>query len=54
MALAARTKVKACYHTHSGALMGNNAAGLRAMLADLDPHHVGAFLDTGHTAIPKC
>ena len=50
-ALAARTKVKACYHTHSGATMGNNAAGLRAMLADLDPHHVGAFLDTGHTAI---
>ena len=50
-ALAAKTKVKACYHTHSGATMGNNAAGLRAMLADLDPHHVGAFFDTGHTAI---
>ena len=50
-ALAARTKVKACYHTHSGSTMGNNAAGLRAMLADLDPHHVGAFFDTGHTAI---
>jgi sugar phosphate isomerase/epimerase len=50
-ALAAKTKVKACYHTHSGSMLGNNAAGLRAMLADLDPHHVGAFLDTGHTAI---
>ena len=50
-ALAAKTKVKACYHTHSGSMMGNNAAGLRAMLTDLDPHHVGAFLDTGHTAI---
>ena len=49
--LAAKTKVKACYHTHSGSTMGNNAAGLRAMLADLDPHHVGVFLDTGHVAI---
>lgn len=50
-ALAARTRVKACYHTHSGSMMGNNAAGLRAMLAGLDPHHVGAFFDTGHTAV---
>ena len=50
-ALAAKTKVKACYHTHSGTTMGNNAAGLRSMLADLDPHHVGVFFDTGHTAI---
>jgi sugar phosphate isomerase/epimerase len=49
--LAARTKVKACYHTHSGAMMGNNAAGLRLLLAELDPHHVGAFVDTGHTAV---
>jgi sugar phosphate isomerase/epimerase len=49
--LAARTGVRACYHTHSGAYLGNNAAGLRSLLTDLDPHHVGAFLDTGHTAI---
>ena len=27
------------------------AAGLRLLLADLDPHHVGAFVDTGHTAV---
>ena len=49
--LAERTKVRACYHTHSGANLGNNAAGLRLLLADLDPHHVGAFVDTGHTAV---
>lgn len=49
--LAERTRVKACYHTHSGNYLGNNAASLRLLLQDLDPHHVGAFLDTGHTAI---
>lgn len=49
--LAARTKVKACYHTHSGNYLGNNAASLRLLLDGLDPHHVGAFLDTGHTAV---
>lgn len=49
--LAQRTGVKACYHTHSGNELGNNAAGLRLLLHDLDPHHVGAFVDTGHTAI---
>jgi sugar phosphate isomerase/epimerase len=49
--LAEATKVKACYHTHSGMYLGNNAAALRLLLQDLDPHHVGAFLDTGHTAV---
>lgn len=49
--LAAKTGVRACYHTHSGNYLGNNAAGLRSLLTDLDPHHVGAFFDTGHTAI---
>jgi sugar phosphate isomerase/epimerase len=49
--LAERTKVKACYHTHSGNNLGNNAASLRMLLADMDPHHVGAFFDTGHTAV---
>jgi sugar phosphate isomerase/epimerase len=49
--LAEKTKVKACYHTHSGNNLGNNAASLRLLLHDLDPHHVGVFLDTGHTAI---
>ncbi len=49
--LAEATKVKACCHTHSGSYLGNNAASLRLLLQDLDPHHVGAFLDTGHTAV---
>lgn len=49
--LAERTRVRVCYHTHSGNYLGNNAAGLRLLLRDLDPHHVGAFLDTGHTAV---
>jgi sugar phosphate isomerase/epimerase len=50
-ALAEKTKVRVCYHTHSGNNLGNNAASLRLLLQDLDPHHVGAFVDTGHTAI---
>jgi sugar phosphate isomerase/epimerase len=49
--LAARTGVRVCYHTHSGANLGNNAAAARLLLQDIDPHHVGAFLDTGHTAV---
>ncbi|MBY0522310.1 MAG: sugar phosphate isomerase/epimerase [Gemmataceae bacterium] len=49
--LAAKTGVRACYHTHSGNYLGNNCACLRLLLQDLDPHHVGAFVDTGHTAI---
>jgi sugar phosphate isomerase/epimerase len=49
--LAEKTKVKACYHTHSGNNIGNNAAGIRLLMHDLDPHHVGVFLDTGHTAV---
>lgn len=49
--LASATKVKACYHTHSGKMLGNNAASLRLLLQDSDPHHLGAFFDTGHTAI---
>jgi sugar phosphate isomerase/epimerase len=49
--LAADTGVRVCYHTHSGNMLGNNAAGLRLLLADLDAHHAGAFFDTGHTAV---
>jgi sugar phosphate isomerase/epimerase len=49
--LAEQAKVRACYHTHSGNYLGCNAAGLRLLLQDLDPHHVGAFVDTGHTAV---
>jgi sugar phosphate isomerase/epimerase len=49
--LAAKTGVRACYHTHSGSYLGNNGAALRLLLHDLDPHHVGAFVDTGHVAV---
>jgi sugar phosphate isomerase/epimerase len=49
--LAEKWKVHAYYHTHSGANIGNNAASLRWLLQDFDPHHIGAYLDTGHTVI---
>jgi L-ribulose-5-phosphate 3-epimerase len=49
--LAEEFKVRACVHTHSGNYLPNNCATLRLLLQDLDPHHVGAFVDTGHTAV---
>lgn len=49
--LAEKTGVKACYHTHSGANLGSNGSGLRLLLANTDPHHVGAYVDTGHLAL---
>src|SRR5262249_3622500 len=49
--LAAKTGVKCCYHTHSGNYLGSNGAGLHLLLQDLDPHCLGAFVDTGHTGI---
>ncbi len=49
--LAQQTKVKAVYHTHSGTTIGNNAVSLKELLTDFDPHHVGAFADTGHLAV---
>jgi sugar phosphate isomerase/epimerase len=49
--LGERVGVKACVHTHSGNNLGNNAAALRLLLDGLDPHHIGAYLDTGHTAV---
>ena len=49
--LAKATGVKACYHTHSGPMIGCHGLGLRSLLEGSDPHHVGAFLDTGHLGI---
>jgi sugar phosphate isomerase/epimerase len=49
--VAASHKVKVLLHTHSGAMLGNNAAGARVLLEGLDAHHVGAYFDTGHTAV---
>lgn len=50
-ALAKKTGVKSCYHTHSGNFLGANCGMLRLMLQDLDPHHTGVFADTGHLAV---
>lgn len=49
--LAAKTNVRALYHTHSGNNLGGNGSALRLLLADVDPHHIGAFVDTGHVAV---
>jgi sugar phosphate isomerase/epimerase len=49
--LAEKSGVRVCYHTHSGPILGNNCASLRMLLEDSDPHHVGAYVDTGHTAV---
>jgi L-ribulose-5-phosphate 3-epimerase len=49
--LAEDHKVRACVHTHSGNNIPNNCATMRMLLQDLDAHHVGAFVDTGHTAV---
>jgi sugar phosphate isomerase/epimerase len=49
--LAEEFKVKACVHTHSGNNIPNNCALMRMLLNDMDAHHVGAFVDTGHTAV---
>lgn len=50
-ALAAKTGVKVCYHTHSGSNLGSNCEGQRTLLEPFDPHHVGSYVDTGHQAI---
>ena len=49
--LAEQSKLRVCCHTHSGANIGNNCASMRLLLQDLDPHHVGAYVDTGHTMV---
>ncbi len=49
--LAARTGVKAVYHTHSGSVLGSNCAGLTHLLRDFDPEHLGAYVDMGHMAV---
>jgi sugar phosphate isomerase/epimerase len=49
--LAKKTNVRALYHTHSGAHLGSNGESMRTLLVDLDPHFIGAYIDTGHQAI---
>jgi sugar phosphate isomerase/epimerase len=49
--LAQKSGVRAVYHTHSGSNIGSNCEGMRVLLADMDPHYVGAFVDTGHQTV---
>lgn len=49
--LSEATRVKTCYHTHSGLNLGNNGASLKDLLLGRNPHHMGAFADTGHLAL---
>lgn len=49
--LSRRTGVQTMYHTHSGQCLGSNCAGMRHLLHDNDPKHVGAYVDLGHLAI---
>ena len=43
--------VQVCYHTHSGNLLGLNAAALMHLLQGRDPAYIGAYLDPGHFAV---
>ncbi len=50
--LAEKTKVRALYHTHSGANIGNNAASLRWLLLDSRRASTsGGYVDTGHMVV---
>lgn len=52
--LAQSTGVRACYHTHTGTYIGSNCAGQRELLADLDPHSIGSYVDTMHQTLGGC
>lgn len=52
--LAEKHGVKVCVHTHSGNYLGANGGVLRMLLQEVDPHHVGAYADTGHLAVNGC
>ena len=49
--LSRRYGVQTCCHTHSGACLGSNCAGLMQLIADFAPDEVGAYLDFGHMAL---
>ena len=55
-ALAKKYGVKLMYHTHSSDeegpnYMGSNASNLMHVIKDLDPKHIGAFLDPAHLRV---
>ena len=49
--LSRRFGVQTCCHTHSGACLGSNCAGLMQLIADFEPAEVGAYPDFGHMAL---
>ena len=49
--LAARHRVKVCYHTHSRGNLGLNAGMLAHLLRGFDPALIGAYLDPCHLLI---
>ena len=49
--LAARYRVKVCYHTHSRGNLGLNAGMLAHLLRGFDPALIGAYLDPCHLLI---
>ena len=49
--LAARYRVKVCYHTHSRGNLGLNAGMLAHLLRGFDPARIGAYLDPCHLLI---
>ena len=49
--LAARYRVKVCYHTHSRGNLGLNAGMLAHLLRGFDPSLIGAYLDPCHLEI---
>lgn len=49
--LAAKHGITALFHTHSDPYYGLNASALMHLLQDLNPKHVGAYIDPAHLAI---
>ncbi len=46
--LGRRYGIKICNHTHSERCLGLNCAAMAALLEDLDPEFMGAYVDPGH------
>jgi sugar phosphate isomerase/epimerase len=49
--LARKHDVRACIHVHSGNYLSAEAGNIHLLLKDRDPHHAGAYLDTGHMTL---
>jgi sugar phosphate isomerase/epimerase len=50
-ALARKHDVRVSIHIHSGNYMSAEATNVYLLLKDRDPHHAGAYLDTGHMTL---